>query len=227
MERDSQPDPLPGDDDIEILEVVGLDEPDSSAASRRSGGPSTSGAGTDRGGEILFDLEPQPERKHGSDSPTAGTERISREQWLRLSSDFENFRRRTDREREANERHASASLVTRLLPVLDNFERALSGDPRQGSQRFYDGVALIFRQILDELHTEGLVAVDSVGEPFDPAVHEAVSTTVEPALPPNIVVEELQRGYRMHDRLLRPALVKVTVDPADAARESRRGPKGR
>lgn len=169
---------------------------------------------SDRAEEILVQLETGLERRRRTDPPPTEAERVAREQLLRLSADFENFRRRIEREREDSERHASASLVTRLLPVLDNFERALSRDPGAGSDRFYDGVVLIFRQLLEELRKEGLAAVDSVGEPFNPELHEAVSTTVEQALPPNIVVEEMQRGYRLHERLLRPALVKVTVEPA-------------
>jgi len=97
--------------------------------------------------------------------------------------------------------------------VLDNFERALGGSTGTPGASFREGMALVFRQLLEELRKEGLTAVDSVGEPFDPAVHEAVATEQAPELPPHTVVEELQRGYLLHDRLLRPALVKVTLDP--------------
>ena len=188
------------DDEIEILEVVGLDGDEAPVRKRRS---------TSR--EVAVEIEPQAAE--------------AREQLLRLSADFENFRRRVDRDREAHERHATASLITRLLPVLDNFERALARENGGSTERFFDGVVLIFRQLLDELRAEGLHAVDSVGEPFDPQVHEAVATAEEDALPPNIVVEELQRGYRLHGRLLRPALVRVTVDGGSAG-STRRGAKG-
>jgi molecular chaperone GrpE len=197
VERKTPPEPVGADDEIEILEVVGLDER-VRPASRPTAPP-----------EVVLDLgsearEPSP------------VEPDLRERLLRLGADFDNYRRRVEREREAHERQATASLIGRLLPVLDNFERALARDPGQGQDRLFDGVSLIFRQLLDELRQEGLVAVDSVGEPFDPELHEAVATTVEPSLPPNIVVEELQRGYRLHARLLRPALVRVTVAPSDA-----------
>jgi molecular chaperone GrpE len=201
------------DDDVEILEVVGFeDTPD------RVDGWGDAGRGAppaENADEILVRLDTGLARRRSTDPPLNETERAAREQVLRLSADFENYRRRIEREREDSVRHASAGLVTRLLPVLDNFERALSHDPGPGADRFYDGVVLIFRQLLEELRREGLTAVDSVGEPFDPAHHEAVSTTVEQALPANIVVEEMQRGYRLYDRLLRPALVKVTVEPAE------------
>ena len=80
-----------------------------------------------------------------------------------------------------------------------------------------------FRQLLDELRKEGLRAIDSLGEPFNPNLHEAVATETNPDLPPNTVVEELQRGYLLHDRLLRPALVKVTVDSSDGERSETDG----
>lgn len=204
MKYERDPESLAADDEIEILEVVGLDEErESKAAARRAGVAP----------EVVVEIDPLPAR--AGEAPAADL----REQLLRLSADFENYRRRVERERETHERQAGSSLIGRLLPVLDNFERALSGASAGSADRFYDGVALIFRQLLDELRKDGLAAVDSVGEPFDPAFHEAVATTVEEALPPNVVVEELQRGYRLHERLLRPALVRVTVD--------RPRPKGR
>jgi molecular chaperone GrpE len=103
-----------------------------------------------------------------------------------------------------------------LLPVLDNFERALSTARQAGVDgQLHDGVALIFRQLLDELRREGLEAVDTVGEPFDPAVHEAVATAEDTGLPPHTIVEELQRGYLLQGRLLRPALVRVALAPGE------------
>ncbi len=117
--------------------------------------------------------------------------------------------------------YASAQLISRLLPVLDNFERALNAASQtEGGPGFYDGIALIFRQLLEELRREGLTAVDTVGEPFDPEVHEAVATSTDSDFPPNTVVEELQRGYLLHDRLLRPALVQVSIDPFSQTNEA-------
>ncbi len=212
MDSKTQPDSPGVDDEIEILEVVGLDERVRTAGpGRASGAPA----------EVVVDLDPQTPRA----ADPGATE--MRERLLRLSADFDNYRRRVEREREAHERQAAAGLISRLLPVLDNFERALAREPGQANDRLFEGVALIFRQLLEELRQEGLVAVDSVGEPFDPALHEAVATTVEQALPPNVVVEELQRGYRLHSRLLRPALVRVTVGPSDASPAFGRTTKGR
>lgn len=193
------------DEEIEILEVVGLDEEDQAP----SGASAGSDSHDDGVRDVVLDLDDEAEDFRGPVGIDDG------ERLLRLTADFENFKRRVEREREANERHATARLVNRLLPVLDNFERALG--LRNGADRdpeFRSGVALIFRQMLEELRREGLVAVDSVGESFDPEVHEAVATELNSGFPPSTVIEELQRGYLLHERLLRPALVKVSVDPA-------------
>jgi len=206
------------DDEIEIVEIVGLDE-DSPAARPIRDEPVDVAADDECGAEIVVDLDDElnetPELVVGATAPPVISER---EQLMRLRADFENFKNRVDRTREANERQAAAQLVSRLLPVLDNFERALSA-ARQAEREstFQDGIGLIFRQLLDELRKEGLVSVDTVGEPFDPEVHEAVATTDVSGLPANTVVEELQRGYLLHGRLLRPALVKVSVDPPSSA----------
>ena len=187
-----------GDDDIEILEIVGLEE-DPPAA------PAVEEAA---GGEVLVDFD-----EGLRDAPNCHRQEMTDgERLLRLKADFENFKKRVEREREASERHASAGLVTRLLSVLDNFERALTRDVPEGDgHSFREGIELIFRQLLDELRKEGLTPVDSLGQPFDPCIHEAVATDVIEELPSQTVIEELRRGYLMHDRLLRPSLVKVCV----------------
>jgi molecular chaperone GrpE len=198
-------------DEIEILEVVGLDE-DSPAA-----GPRDDSAG-EESSEITLDFDDRGTGVKDGASRPEGTARgpghaaTDGDQLTRLRADFENYKKRVDREREATERHAAAGLVSRLLPVLDNFERALSAEvPSEDGRAFRDGVALIFRQLLDELRKEGLIAVDSLGQPFDPNLHEAVATDKVAGLPDNTVVEELRRGYLLHERLLRAAQVKVTL----------------
>ena len=131
---------------------------------------------------------------------------------VRLQADFENYKKRIEKDREADQRHASARVVQNLLPVLDNFERAIASSVGDESDSpLHQGVQLIFRQLLDELRREGLVAIDTVGEPFDPALHEAVATEEHPDLPHQTIMEELQRGYTLNSRLLRPALVKVST----------------
>ena len=207
------------DEEIEIVEIIGLDE-DSPAARPVRDDPVAAAPEEETEAEIVVDLDEDdlkevPEFVPGEMAPPVVSDG---EQLLRLRADFENFKNRVDRTREATEQLAAAQLVARLLPVLDNFERALAAAREVGGDpAFQDGIGLIFRQLLDELRKEGLMAVDTVGEPFDPEVHEALSTTDVSGLPSNTVVEELQRGYLLHGRLLRPALVKVSVDPSSGA----------
>lgn len=204
-----------GDDEIEILEVVGLDEDHPADGLEGPDDPEA------ENGEITVDFDDDDTTTGGA--PPGGA-LSDREQLVRMRADFENFKKRVEREQEASQRHASASLVTRLLPVLDNFERALSGpQATPDGQAFQQGVALIFRQLLDELRREGLASVDSLGQPFDPNLHEAVATTTVPGLAPNTIVEELRRGYLLHDRLLRPAQVRVCVGDPDAPADAEAG----
>lgn len=188
------------EDDIEILEVIGLDDDSPFVVEAPDA--------VEDADEVVLEIDGDAV----GDPARGDKEYGDREQLLRVFAEFENFKKRVDREREAAERHATAALVLRLLPVLDNFERALGRPPNGPDSTFHDGVALIFRQLLDELRRDGLTAIDSVGETFDPAVHEAVATTTDSGIPSHTIVEELQRGYLLHDRLLRPALVKVAID---------------
>jgi molecular chaperone GrpE len=200
--------------EIEIIEVIGLDE--DSPAPAASGRSAEGGAAVD---EVVLDFEREAGSAEGrSEQPNGDLRAIpDRERLLRLKADFDNYKKRIEREREASARHASAGLVTRLLPVLDNFERALARDvPARDSNSFREGIEMIFRQLLEELRKEGLASVDSIGLPFDPNVHEAVATDSRSDLAPQTVLEELQRGYLMHNRLLRPSLVKVCVEAMEA-----------
>ncbi len=142
-----------------------------------------------------------------------------RERMLRLRADFDNYRKRTERERAEIERYALADVLRELLPVVDNLERALSvqGMPSAAGEAndLHKGVEMIARQFQELLKRYGLVPIVAVGERFDPSVHEAVfQEESEGVLTPTVALE-LQRGYRLNDRLLRPSLVKVTV-PRDA-----------
>jgi len=137
-----------------------------------------------------------------------------KERFLRLQADFENYKKRIERERSDYFRHATSGLVARLLPVLDNFERAIAaarGRADAGGDALTEGVALIQRQLLDELAREGLHPMDPVGAPFDPELHEAVATDPASDAPSHTVTAVLQRGWFFHDRVLRAALVRVSV----------------
>ena len=203
------PDPDPTDD-IEILEVVGLDE---------DGVPVETEDPEDV--EVVFeDAPPRPKPKSTAAVRPPAEEIALRERLVRLQADFENFKKRIDRERGDYVRHATGGLVARLLPVLDNLERALAA-ARSGAggpaDPLREGIALIQRQLLEELSREGLHAMDPVGSTFDPEMHEAVATDVASGSAPNTVTAVLQRGYFFHDRVLRAALVRVCVDGEAAA----------
>jgi molecular chaperone GrpE len=197
-------------DDIEIIEVVGLNDD----------APPPSDRDPDEV-EVSFDesegrvaVETPPEQTAQPQSVAAERDDSMRERLLRLQADFENYKKRMDRERGDYHRHATATLVAKLLPVIDNFERALATEPRsEGECAMHQGIALIHRQMMDELKREGLEPLESIGEIFDPSRHEAVATDASSGQPPNTVVEEIQRGYFFQDRLLRPAAVRVSVDP--------------
>ncbi|MGH9456928.1 MAG: nucleotide exchange factor GrpE [Thermoanaerobaculia bacterium] len=137
-----------------------------------------------------------------------------RNQYLRSRADFENFRRRAEREKADYFRYALADTLRELLPILDNFERALAaaGD---APPEFRTGVEMIHKQLADTLQRAGLQTINPLGEPFDPSYHEAIAREESSEAAPNSVIDVMQKGYLLHDRLLRPALVRVAVPPAE------------
>jgi molecular chaperone GrpE len=132
-----------------------------------------------------------------------------RDRYLRTLADFENYRKRADREKADFFKYALAATIKDLLPVLDNFDRAL--EHAEEGDEFHKGVLLICKQLFDVLQRHGVKPIDESGVHFDPNIHEAVVTEEDPSLPAHTVVAILQKGYYLHDRLLRPALVKVAV----------------
>lgn len=135
----------------------------------------------------------------------------------RRTADFDNFRKRTERERTETYNRALGEVVRRLLPVLDNLQRALDAErvvevkESEEFRHFLHGVELINRQLGGVLEGLGVEVVPTVGERFDPHVHEAVATEETDAHEPDTVTQEMQRGYRLGDKLLRPAMVKVAT----------------
>lgn len=142
----------------------------------------------------------------------AGAQAEMQERHLRLRADFENFRRRAEREAAELRERAAEDLLRELLPIVDDIDRALGAGAGEGALR--EGLALIRRQLGAVLARAGLDPVEAVGERFDPNLHEAVARQETADLPPDVIVEEMRRGYRFRGRLLRPSLVKVTVAPA-------------
>jgi len=130
----------------------------------------------------------------------------------RLQAEFENARKRTAREQQDFREYAVADAVKALLPTLDSFERALQTGSEERSE-FRSGVELIYKQFQDALQKLGLRAIPANGELFDPHLHEAIEMVDTADAPDHQILEELQRGYKLKDRLLRPSMVKVARNP--------------
>jgi molecular chaperone GrpE len=129
----------------------------------------------------------------------------------RAQAEFENARRRAAKEQQDFRDYATIDAVKSLLPTLDSFERALQ--VKSEGADFRSGVELIYKQLQDALAKLGMRAIPAKGEPFDPHYHEAIEMVETPDVPDHEVLEELQRGYKLKDRLLRPAMVKVAKNP--------------
>jgi molecular chaperone GrpE len=157
--------------------------------------------------EAVAASEPGDPAGAKSDSPSETQE--MRDRYLRTLADFDNFRKRSEREKSDFKRYAVAELVRDLLPVLDNFDRGL--EHAEEGDEFHKGVLMIYKQLFDVLQRSGLKPIDETGVRFDPNIHEAVVREEDPGVPSHTVVAILQKGYFLHDRLLRPALVKVAV----------------
>ena len=132
---------------------------------------------------------------------------------LRLQADFDNYRKRIDRERH-HERHRGAEvLVENLLPVLDGFDRAISAHRDAAHDESRKGFELIRKQMLDVLSKQGLQKIETEGKPFDPNFHHAIERVETCDQPDDTVLEELQSGYVFHGKVLRPAMVRVAANP--------------
>lgn len=133
----------------------------------------------------------------------------------RNAADFANYRRRIDEEREGLSTFSNAMLISKLLAVLDDFDRALDNVPADAHEGWVDGVRLVERKLRSLLEAEGVTQIEALGQPFDPNLHEAVDTEETADHPDNQVIGELQRGYRLNDRVLRPSLVRVANNPKE------------
>lgn len=149
----------------------------------------------------------------GSDSALSDENEQLRNRYLRTLADFENYRKRSDREKADFFKHALANVFREILPVLDNFDRAL--EHAEEGDDFHKGVLLIYKQLFNVLEKHGLRPINQAGVHFDPNIHEAVIREEDPSVPNHTVVAVLQNGYFLHDRLLRPAMVKVAVGGAE------------
>jgi molecular chaperone GrpE len=133
-----------------------------------------------------------------------------RDKWLRAAADYKNFKRRTDQERADLIRGAGAGLLLKLLPVIDDFERAAASAPEEiAKSPWFEGFKLIAQKLQTVLESEGVTQIEALGQDFDPNQHDAVIYEETGDGSDGKVVAELQRGYKLHDRVLRPTMVKV------------------
>ena len=135
---------------------------------------------------------------------------------LQKQAEFENYRKRMDRERTDNIRYAAFDVVKEVLPVLDNLERAVEASRTGTEEQLREGVEIIQKQFRSVLSKQGLSEIEANGQPFDPHVHEAVGRVATDDHPEEQVVEVFQKGYRFKDRLLRPSMVSVAHPTTDA-----------
>ena len=132
---------------------------------------------------------------------------------IRLQADFENYRKRIERDRAADYHRAVAAAIEPILPILDDFERALETHRDPGYEKFREGFDLIYRRLWAALSRMGLKRIEAEGKPFDPHEHQAVERVESLDHSEGAVLAELAPGYRLHDRVLRPAMVRVAVRP--------------
>jgi len=134
--------------------------------------------------------------------------------WQRTAADYSNYRRRTEQDREANLGLANEALLAKLLPIADDFDRAIAQKPDELAKApWVDGIVAIDRKLRQLLDSEGLTPIEAVGQPFDPHQHEAIVQEETSKVPEGTITAELQRGYRLRDRVLRPSLVAVAKAP--------------
>ena len=160
------------------------------------------------------DAAPQPDapaQAPEAASPEALKEELARchDRLLRTTADFDNYRKRTERERRELTDRTVEGLLLELVGIVDDFERALSADAAGSVEAYRQGVELIHRRVLELLSRRGVTPVDAVGADFDPNLHQAVTTEPAGDRRDGEVVEQFRRGYMIGERLLRPAMVKV------------------
>jgi molecular chaperone GrpE len=144
----------------------------------------------------------------------------SRQTLLRRQADFDNYRKRIEKERFEDAKRATARLVEGLIPVIDGFEHALAAHREAEYENYRKGFELIYKQLLDHLTKLGVERLDPVGKPFDPHLHQAVDRAETKDHDDGTILQVFQPGYVFHGRVLRPAMVRVAVHPNPASKEA-------
>ncbi|MEM6731217.1 MAG: nucleotide exchange factor GrpE [Myxococcota bacterium] len=168
------------------------------------------------------EVEVQDEVTESDDEPEAANESQQelKEQMLRLAADFDNYRKRSRREVDDAKRFGIEALLRDVLPVMDNFERALATTPEDDDHPLVQGIKMVKKQFIDVLDQYGVKGFDSLGLSFDPELHEALSQMPSAEHGAGTILNEHERGYMIHDRLLRPARVVVAMPPPQETQEA-------
>jgi molecular chaperone GrpE len=159
-------------------------------------------------------VAPPPDAQDNNEDPTAGLQADLdrfRDLALRSQADFDNYKKRAAREKEDAIKYANSSLLERLIAIVDNFELGLSAAKSEGEgSPVYSGMSMVLKQLTDFLADNGLQPIAAEGEKFDPNLHEAIAHEPSEDVPEGVVLRQTRRGYRLKDRLLRPASVVVS-----------------
>lgn len=206
-----------GENDLDVIEIDSDADAESKHRAAVDSSSESQRAETGFGGPALAELvASRAELKRLQTALAEAKEAVARRQ-----ADFENYRKRVERERGETQNRIVGELARKLLPVVDNLERALDAEStvKAGESKefrhFLNGVELISKQLSEILESFGVAPIAAVGERFDPHIHEAVVTEPSDEHPPDTVIAELARGYRIGDRLLRPSMVKVSAQKTD------------
>ena len=214
-EKDTPGAKPPGEDEDIQIEFVDHEEPAGlpAAAPLPAGLP---GEGERETGLVEIDMDAQEAQDRERDEQI---ERLQ-DQVLRARADFQNYKRRVERDRDGEVRGAIAKAIRELLPVLDNLDRALNTLESEAPPGWCKGLELVRQQFHDVLSRQGVARIESSGQPFDPSLHEAVMTAWDPGKQEGVVLSVLEEGYMIEGKLLRPARVSVNRRPEETAEES-------
>ena len=140
---------------------------------------------------------------------------------MRRQADFDNYRKRIEKERAEDAKRATARVIEGLIPVIDGFEHALAAHREAEYENYRKGFELIYKQLVDNLARLGVERIDPLGKPFDPHLHQAMDRTETTEHEDGTILQVFQPGYVFHGRVLRPAMVRVAVHPSGASKEAR------
>lgn len=215
---------IEGEDEVEDVKVEtedenieNMEEPKDDPKEAAEAAKETEGAETEAAQEQEPESEEQKDqkKKHGKkdkkDKKDPRDEKIAdlEDRVKRQMAEFENFRKRTDKEKSQMFDMGAKSVVEKILPVIDNFERGLGNIPEGADEAFVNGMKMIYKQMTDELDKIGVKPIEAVGQPFDPNIHNAVMQTESDEYESGTVAQELQKGYMYHETLVRPSMVSV------------------